>query len=291
MSDTQPESRGLGGLPIIGALLDPPPTVAVVRLSGVIGAMGGFRRGLSLGSQAGVLQRAFKLRNLKAVALAVNSPGGSPVQSALIAGRIRQLADEKQIPVVAFAEDVAASGGYWLACAADEIYADASSIIGSIGVVSGGFGLQGLIEKLGVERRLHTAGDKKAMLDPFQPEKPAEVKHLKDIQGDIHQAFKDMVRARRGDRLKGAEKDLFSGAFWTGAKALDLGLIDGLGDLRAVMRARYGDKVKLRVVGERRGLFGRLRFGATFDGPGGTDWAGQAVAAIEERMIWNRFGL
>ncbi len=253
--------------------------------------MGGFRRGLSLGSQAGVLQRAFKLRNLKAVALAVNSPGGSPVQSALIAGRIRQLADEKQIPVIAFAEDVAASGGYWLACAADEIYADASSIIGSIGVVSGGFGLQGLIEKLGVERRLHTSGDKKAMLDPFQPEKPAEVKHLKDIQGDIHEAFKDMVRARRGDRLKGAEKDLFSGAFWTGARALDLGLIDGLGDLRAVMRARYGNKVKLRLVGERRGFFGRLRFGALSDAPAGPDWAGQAVAAIEERLIWNRFGL
>ena len=291
MSDTQPESRGLGALPIIGGLLDPPPTVAVIRLSGVIGAMGGLRRGLSLDSQAAVIERAFKLRNLQAVALAVNSPGGSPVQSALIAGRIRQLADEKGIPVIAFAEDVAASGGYWLACAGDEIYADASSIIGSIGVVSGGFGLQGLIEKLGVERRLHTSGDKKAMLDPFQPEKPAEVKHLKDIQGDIHAAFKDMVRARRGDRLKGAEKDLFSGAFWTGTKALDLGLIDGLGDLRSVMRARYGDKVKLRLIGARRGLFGRLRFGAGFGGVGAPDWAGQAVAAIEERMIWNRFGL
>lgn len=292
MSDTQPETRGLGGLPFIGALLDPPPTVAVIRLSGVIGAMGGFRRGLSLAGQAGVIERAFKLRNLQAVALAVNSPGGSPVQSALIAGRIRQLADEKQIPVIAFAEDVAASGGYWLACAADEIYADASSIIGSIGVVSGGFGLQGLIEKLGVERRLHTSGDKKAMLDPFQPEKPAEVKHLKDLQGDIHMAFKDMVRTRRGDRLKGADKDLFSGAFWTGTKAVDLGLIDGLGDIRSVLRARYGDKVKLRLVAERKGLFGRLRFGGTFHGgAAGPDWAGQAVAAVEERLIWNRFGL
>lgn len=291
MSDTQPETRGLGGLPFIGALLDPPPTVAVIRLSGVIGAMGGFRRGLSLASQAGVIERAFKLRNLQAVALAINSPGGSPVQSALIAGRIRQLADEKQVPVIAFAEDVAASGGYWLACAADEIYADASSIIGSIGVVSGGFGLQGLIEKLGVERRLHTSGEKKAMLDPFQPEKPAEVKHLKDLQGDIHMAFKDMVRQRRGDRLKGPEKDLFSGAFWTGMKAMDLGLIDGLGDIRSVLRARYGDKVKLRLVAERRGFLGRLRFGGVFRGATGPDWAGQAVAAIEERLIWNRFGL
>jgi len=158
-------------------------------------------------------------------------------------------------------------------------------------VVSGGFGLQGLIEKLGVERRLHTSGDKKAMLDPFQPEKPAEVKHLKDLQGDIHMAFKDMVRERRGDRLKGADKDLFSGAFWTGTKAVDLGLIDGLGDIRSVLRARYGDKVKLRLIAERKGLLGRLRFGGAFHGGAGPDWAGQAVAAVEERLIWNRFGL
>jgi signal peptide peptidase SppA len=288
MSDTQPEKRGLGGLPVIGDLLDPPPTVAVLRLSGVIGAMGGFRRGLSLADQAASIERAFKVRNLKAVALAVNSPGGSPVQSALIAGRIRQLADEKHVPVISFCEDVAASGGYWLACAGDEIFADASSIVGSIGVVSGGFGLQGLIEKLGVERRLHTAGDKKAMLDPFGPEKPAEVKHLKDIQGDIHLAFKDMVRERRGKRLKAAEKDLFSGAFWTGTRALDMGLIDGLGDMRSVMRERYGENVKLRLIGGRRGLLRRLRFGGTDIGG---DIAANAVAAVEERLIWNRFGL
>ena len=210
------------------------------------------------------------------------------MQSALIAGRIRQLADEKQVPVISFCEDVAASGGYWLACAGDEIFADASSIVGSIGVVSGGFGLQGLIEKLGVERRLHTAGDKKAMLDPFGPEKPAEVKHLKDIQGDIHLAFKDMVRERRGKRLKAAEKDLFSGAFWTGTRALDMGLIDGLGDMRSVMRDRYGENVKLRLIGGRRGLLRRLRFGGTdVDG----DIAARAVAAVEERLIWNRYGL
>lgn len=288
MSDTQPEKRGLGGLPVIGDLLDPPPTVAVLRLSGVIGAMGGFRRGLNLADKAASIERAFKVRNLKAVALAVNSPGGSPVQSALIAGRIRQLADEKQVPVISFCEDVAASGGYWLACAGDEIFADASSIVGSIGVVSGGFGLQGLIEKLGVERRLHTAGDKKAMLDPFGPEKPAEVKHLKDIQGDIHLAFKDMVRERRGKRLNAAEKDLFSGAFWTGTRALDMGLVDGLGDMRSVMRERYGENVKLRLIGGRRGLLQRLRFGGTdVDG----DIAARAVAALEERLIWNRFGL
>ncbi|PIW27006.1 MAG: S49 family peptidase [Rhodospirillales bacterium CG15_BIG_FIL_POST_REV_8_21_14_020_66_15] len=291
MSEIQPASRGLGAVPLIGALLEPPPVVAVLRLSGVIGSIGAFRRGLSLSGQADAIERAFKLRNLQAVALAVNSPGGSPVQSSLIAGHIRQLAEEKQVPVVAFCEDVAASGGYWLACAADEIYADASSIIGSIGVVSGGFGLQGLIEKLGVERRLHTAGEKKAMLDPFQPEKPADVKHLKDIQGDIHLAFKDMVRARRGKRLKGAEKELFSGAFWAGAKALELGLVDGLGDIRSVMRERFGEDVKLKVVGERRGWLRRLRFGATSEVPAGADWAGQLVAAVEERLTWSRFGL
>lgn len=291
MSDIQLESRGLGGLPIIGAMIDPPPTVAVIRLAGVIGGVGGLRRGLSLDSQAKIIERAFKPRNLQAVALAVNSPGGSPVQSALIAGRIRELAEEKQIPVFAFCEDVAASGGYWLACAGDEIYADVSSIVGSIGVVSGGFGLQGLIEKLGIERRLHTAGDKKAMLDAFQPEKPAEVKHLKEIQGDIHLAFKDMVRVRRGDRLKGADKELFSGAFWTGSKALELGLIDGIGNLRTVMRDRYGKNVKFRLIGARRGLLPQLRFGASGEAAGGVDWAGQAVAAIEERLIWNRFGL
>lgn len=289
--ETQPEKRGLGGVPIIGALIDPPPCVNVLRLSGVIGGLGGLRRGLSLGSQARAIARAFKGRNLKAVALAINSPGGSPVQSALIAGRIRQLADEGGVPVYAFAEDVAASGGYWLACAGDEIYADASSIIGSIGVVSGGFGLQDMIAKLGIERRLHTSGDKKAMLDPFQPEKPADVKHLKDLQGDIHQAFKDMVHARRGKRLKGADKELFSGAFWTGTRALDHGLIDGIGDLRSIMRDKFGDDVKLRVIGERRGLFSRFRMSDHGVSPETADWGAGLIAAAEERLMWNRFGL
>lgn len=291
---TQPGTRGLGGLPFIGGLLEPPPTVAVLRLSGVIGGLGGLRRGLTLAGLSSTIARAFKLRNLKAVALAINSPGGSPVQSALIAARIRQLADDKDVPVIAFAEDVAASGGYWLACAGDEIYADASSIVGSIGVVSGGFGLQGLIEKLGVERRLHTAGDKKAMLDPFLAEKPAEVKHLKDIQGDIHQAFQDWVTARRGDRLKAPAKDLFSGAFWTGTRAIDMGLVDGLTDMRTVMREKFGDDVKLRLVSSRRGLLSRLRAGGDIaESPVSlpTAWADGLVAAVEERLMWNRFGL
>ncbi len=272
------------------------PVVSVLRLDGVIGHIGGLRRRLNLSSQAAAIERAFRLRNLAAVALSVNSPGGSAVQSALIAKRIRDLADENDVPVVAFAEDVAASGGYWLACAADEIYANESSIIGSIGVVTGGFGFTGLIGKLGVDRRLHTAGDKKAMLDPFAPEKPADVKHLKSLQREIHQTFIEMVRTRRGDRLTGADKEVFSGAFWTGRKALDMGLIDGLGDLRAVMRERFGERVRLRPVGVRQ-PFWRRRVGLVERSGGDLgisyteNLAADAIAAIEERLIWNRFGL
>ena len=220
------------------------------------------------------------------------------MQSALIAGRIRALAREKEVPVYAFAEDVAASGGYWLACAADEIYADANSIIGSIGVVSGGFGFPELLKRYGVERRLHTSGDKKAMLDPFSPEKAADVKHLKSLQKEIHDSFIDMVQERRGDHLKGADKELFSGAFWTGATALELGLVDGLGDLRSVMRERFGEDVKFRKIEEHQSLLKR-KFGLSqMASQGGTDFAGDLggdlghglISAVEERLIWNRFG-
>ncbi len=269
------------------------PVVGVVRLTGVIGQMGGLRRGLTLAGLAGALERAFKLRHLSAVALAINSPGGSPVQSALIATRIRALAEEKEIPVFAFAEDVAASGGYWLACAADEIFAHEASIIGSIGVVSGGFGFHELLRRLGVERRLHTAGTRKAMLDPFQREQHEDVEHLRALQDDIHEAFKRLVRERRGDRLKAAEEDLFSGAFWTGRHAVETGLIDGLGDLRTVMRERFGERVNLRLVGgDRTWLRRRLRFASSGEGgPLPEDWASQAVSAIEERLFWGRYGL
>lgn len=273
-----------------GRLRSPPPVVAVVRLSGVVGRMGPWRGGLSLAGLAPALERAFKLWNLKAVALAVNSPGGSPVQSALIANRIRALAEENEVPVFAFAEDVAASGGYWLACAADEIYADANSIVGSIGVMSGGFGFVDLIKRVGVERRLHVAGERKTLLDPFLDEKPDEVARLKAIQQDIHDGFKAMVRQRRGSRLKAPEAELFSGEFWTGRRALELGLIDGLGDLRGIMRQRFGEDVKLRpVTGRRRWWPRRLGFAA-----GETDSAdlvGRALAAVEERLMWGRFGL
>ncbi|MCH7935658.1 MAG: S49 family peptidase [Proteobacteria bacterium] len=292
-------------LSFIDRFRQPRPVVAVLRFDGVIGSLGRLRRGLTLAGTGDAIERAFKLRRLKAVALAVNSPGGSPVQSALMAKRIRDLAEEKEVPVYAFAEDVAASGGYWLALAADEIYAAESSIIGSIGVVSGGFGFTGLIKRLGIERRLHAAGEKKAMLDPFQPEKPSDIKHLKGLQKDIHESFVAMVRERRGKRLKGKRKELFSGAFWTGTRALEMGLIDGIGDLNGVMRDKFGDKVKLKRIGGRT-PFWRRRFGfsGAFGGSPGfaagiapgiatapEDWAASAIAAIEERLIWNRFGL
>jgi signal peptide peptidase SppA len=272
----------------------PPPVVAVIRLAGVIGHLGPWRVGLSLAALASAIERAFKLWNLKAVALAVNSPGGSPVQSALIAGRVRALADENDVPVFAFAEDVAASGGYWLACAADEIFANENSIVGSIGVVSGSFGFADLIKRMGVERRLYTAGERKTMLDPFLKEKPEEVERLKAIQQDMHESFKAAVRQRRGARLKAPEEQLFNGEFWTGRRALELGLIDGLGDLRTVMRQRFGDDVRLRVVTGRPAWWRRRfpLFGRVGDGDGdAADWAARALAAVEERLMWGRFGL
>jgi len=276
----------------------PAPVVAVVRLSGAIGAAGRLRPGgLSLAALAGPLERAFKLRGVRAVALAINSPGGSAVQSALIGQRIRSLSAEHGVPVVAFVEDVAASGGYWLACAADEIFAQEASIVGSIGVVASGFGFTGLLERLGVERRLHTAGDRKAQLDPFRPEDPEEVAWLKTLLGEIHASFIAMVRERRGSRLRAPESELFSGEFWTGRRALELGLIDGFGEIRSVMRARYGDRVKLRVVTAQQPLLRRLL--RRSDLPMAAPWsaspaaalAEELLAAVEERALWSRYGL
>ena len=222
------------------------PVVPVVRLSGVIASGGGPLSGRSLSAEsvAPLLKRAFDMRGAKAVALAINSPGGSPVQSALIAQRIRLHAREKGLPVSAFVEDVAASGGYWLACAADEIVVDPSSIVGSIGVISAGFGFQDLIARFGVERRVHTSGERKAMLDPFRPENPDDVERLKRLQAEIHDGFKDWVRQRRGRLLKADETTLFTGEFWTGKRGLELGLADGLGELRTTLQARYGAKVR-----------------------------------------------
>jgi signal peptide peptidase SppA len=265
-----------------------PPTVPVVRLSGVIASSGGLLAGrsLSIDSVAPLLKRAFDMRGAKAVALAINSPGGSPVQSALIAQRIRLHAAEKGLPVIAFVEDVAASGGYWLACAADEIIVDPSSIVGSIGVISAGFGFQDLIARHGIERRVHTSGERKAMLDPFRAEDPEDVERLKRLQAEIHDGFKDWVRQRRASRLKGDEAALFNGEFWTGKRGLELGLADGLGELRATLQARYGAKVRLPAIGPRRRLLSRFGLAT------GLDEIGPAtLAAIEERLHWQRFGL
>lgn len=275
-------------------LQNPPPVVGVLRFTGVIGQVGPLRSGLSLARVASALDRAFSLPRLKAVALAINSPGGSPVQSALIARRIRQLAVEKEVPVVAFAEDVAASGGYWLACAADEIYADANSIIGSIGVIASSFGFADMIGRLGIERRIYTAGERKSMLDPFRPESPGDVERLKALQEEIHANFQAWVRERRGGRLKGSGDELFSGEFWTGTRALELGLVDGLDDLRAAMRRRFGDEVRLRVVGGEAAWWRRrlpLRGGGEGLSILPATWADDLLGAIEARAFWNRYGL
>jgi signal peptide peptidase SppA len=274
-------------LPFLSRLMRRPPVVPAIRLSGVIGNVGLVGRGLTLNGLERAIDLAFAVKRAPAVALLVNSPGGSPVQSALIAGRIRALAEEKQRPVLAFVEDVAASGGYWLACAADEIFADASSIVGSIGVVSAGFGFQQAIERLGIERRVHTAGERKALLDPFRPERTEDLELLRGIQRDIHARFIDHVRARRGERLKSQDGELFDGRVWTGDAALARGLIDGLGEARAVIRARYGKEVRLAAVNPKRGwLLRRLRFR-----PEAGHMLDELFAALEARAHWQRFGL
>lgn len=285
----------------------PPPVVAVLRLAGVIGQLGPVRAGLTLAGLADAIERAFALPDVKAVALSINSPGGSAVQSALICKRIRALAEEKEVPVFAFAEDVAGSGGYWLALAGDEIFADEASIVGSIGVIFNSFGFAEAIGRLGIERRVYAAGEKKSTLDPFKPEDPDDVARIRELQDDVHEAFKALVRARREGKLKAPEDELFTGAFWSGRRALELGLVDGIGDLRTVMRERFGDKVKLRSVLPERPWFKR-RLGldlprgffakgapASSPSPSGAHWgahlAAGVIAAIEERALWSRFGL
>jgi signal peptide peptidase SppA len=262
------------------------PIVNVVRLHGAIGIGTPLKPALTLPSIADTLDRAFSRKGIAAVALAINSPGGSAVQSSLIHDRVRALADENKVPVYSFCEDVAASGGYWLACAGDEIYADASSIIGSIGVLAAGFGFVDAMKKIGIERRVHTAGENKVILDPFQPEKPEDVERLRRIQVDIHDAFKTLVRYRRAGKLKADEDDLFSGAFWAGREALELGLVDGIGHLRDVMKNKLGPKTELRLISKpsRWGLR-RLAFGAE------TDLGTNIMDAAESRALWARFGL
>jgi signal peptide peptidase SppA len=267
------------------------PIIPVVRLSGPIGAVMPLRTGLAMSSVAPLLERAFSVPGARAVALVINSPGGSAAQSHLIFKRIRALAEEKKLPVIAFVEDAAASGGYMIACAADEIYADPASIVGSIGVVSASFGFHELIERIGIERRVHTAGKSKAMLDPFRPENPDDVVRLKGLQRQIHDVFVGLVRDRRGEKLNDSYDDLFSGAFWVGAEALDLGLIDGLGDIRTILRQRFGEKVRFRMIEPARPpLLGRL-LGRRSLGQSSLIDPGEIVGALEERAAWARLGL
>ena len=260
------------------------PIIHVLRLEGAImadRAIGG--KALNGKGLEPLLKKAFR-KGISGVALVVNCPGGSPVQSAIIANRIRSLAVETKLPVYAFCEDVAASGGYWLACAADEIYADENSIIGSIGVISMGFGFPNTIKKLGIERRVHTSGISKSTNDPFKPEKPEDVAKLKSMLSEMHQTFIAMVRARRGDRLK-ETKEMFSGAYWTGAKSLEMGLIDGIGHLSDELRRKFGKKVKIIEISAPKGWGSRLGLGAV------TEMPEAFLNTVETRALWQRFGL
>jgi signal peptide peptidase SppA len=269
------------------------PVVPVVRIAGVIGVVTPLRPGLLLSTIARSLERAFETPRACAVALIINSPGGSPSQSHLIFRRIRQLAEEKKIPVLAFVEDVGASGGYMLACAADEIICNDFSIVGSIGVVGASFGFHELMEKVGIERRLYTSGDRKVMLDPFLPQKADDVKRIKAIQQDIHAHFIALVKERRGTRLNAPDKTLFSGEFWTAQKSVELGLADRIGDMRSTLRERFGDKVHTPLISAERSLFGRRLPGVNLTDalthqPGLAD---DLISALEIRAVWGRYGL
>jgi signal peptide peptidase SppA len=277
------------------------PVVPVVRLSGVIASGGGFRRGISLEAVEPQLKKAFSIRNARAVALIINSPGGSPVQSSLIGQRIRDLAGKANVPVLAFCEDVAASGGYWLAASADEIYANPASIIGSIGVVSAGFGFDRAIDRIGVDRRVYTAGDNKMILDPFQPESERDVERLKSLQQEIHRQFIDHIIDRRGAKLAGDHDDLFSGAFWTGQQAAALGLIDGIGECRRFVTDRFGETVDLITIQPKKRLFGGVgglpgafgpgAFGHAIGSAAAAHAVEEAVELAVERAHLSRYGL
>ena len=254
--------------------------VAVIRLAGVITGSGAPGRALSDAALAPVIERAFRKGRPTAVALVINSPGGSPAQSSLIAARIRRLAEDKDIKVYAFVEDVAASGGYYLATAADEIWVDVHSVVGSIGVISAGFGFHEFISRHGIERRVHTAGNSKSLLDPFQPEKPEDLARLKDLQETIHAGFIDHVKTRRGARLS-TEADLFTGDIWVGQNAVQPGLVDGVGHLVPKMKEVFGDKVRFSLHGMRRGVLQRF----------GTQFVNTVIGSVEERALWARYGL
>ncbi len=273
------------------------PVVPVLRLSGAIGMASPLRPGLSIASLAEPLQKAFEMSKTPSVALIINSPGGSAVQSSLILKRIRALAEENEKKVHVFLEDVAASGGYYLAIGGDEIYAEPSSIVGSIGVISSGFGFVEAIDKLGIERRVYTAGRSKAILDPFLPQKPEDIERLASLQRDAHDVFIGAVKERRAGKLKGPDDELFSGAFWSGKQALEYGLIDGISDIRTRMRELYGENVKLKVVPiERPGLLSKLRRAPSLDSlasltTSDVSLTDELLSTLETRALWARYGL
>ena len=281
----------------------PARVVGVVRLEGIIGNAGAFRNGLTDDRLGPVIDRAFRIKGIKAIAIVINSPGGSPVQSALLHDRIRRLAAEKNIPVMAFVEDIAASGGYWLAIAADEIFVNCNSIVGSIGVIYSGFGFAKAIEKIGVERRLYTSGSRKSMLDPFSPQRTEDIERLTAVQNEMHQNFIDAVKERRGVKLNSAsenlssldDSELFSGEFWLGKKALELGLVDSFGELVSILKERFGDDVKIRRFSLRRGWFRRrlsvLGAGDTQISEISENLTLSAISAVESKALWSRYGL
>lgn len=277
--------KALESLPVIGRMLKRGPKIPVVRLSGVIADSVGRRGGLSYNKVRSQLEKAFGMAKAPAVALVINSPGGSAAQSQLIGKLIRQLAAEKEKPVYAFVEDVAASGGYWLACAADEIYAQETSIVGSIGVISAGFGFEDFIDRHQIKRRLYTSGRDKSLLDPFLPEKPGDIARLTEAQREIHEHFIDWVKDRRGGKLNGTDEELFEGRFWVGSIALDMGAIDAVGDVRSVMREKYGEDINLVYMSPEKK---KLPYVGSFIQDG---WVDDILTTVEDRAIWSRFGL
>lgn len=267
------------------------PVVAVIRLEGIIGKAGTIQNGLTLASINKLLEKMFKTDRLDAACLCINSPGGSPVQSELIANRIISLAKESGIPIYSFVEDVAASGGYWLACAANKIFASKSSIIGSIGVISRGFGFHGAIEKLGIERRVITEGENKSVLDPFQPLKASDVKLVKDLQKKIYDHFVETVKERRNGKLTQTDDIIFNGEFWTGQKALDYGLIDGIDDLYSFINKKYGDNVKIEYIEHKQSWFKRkLAMSSTARGLA-EEVTDIVLDKIESKFLSNKFDL
>jgi signal peptide peptidase SppA len=289
MSDTSFSAFAAGLGSRVGRLLNRAPVVPLVRMHGVISAEQRPGR-INIATYAPVLERAFAVKSAPAVALVVNSPGGSAVQSRLVAKRIRDLAAEHEKKVLVFVEDVAASGGYFIATAGDEIIADPSSLVGSIGVIMAGFGFEEAIRKLGISRRVYTAGRNKSTLDPFLPEKEEDVERLKSAELAIHQVFIDYVKARRGSKLTAEDDKLFTGEWWTATRGLELGLIDALGDMHEVLKTRFGEKVRIKSFGPKRPLLQVPRVGLSIDNAG-AGLGAEVMAALEDRLFWSRFGL